>query len=136
MADISLRSFADAENNTLLIKRDGKWETITLEKLLFPIKSLNENFDEIKREFEVIKKDQNHFIKYAKSHFICAFNFYKVKILEGEFEANEDELKLGDQVLNGSISVEKALEKSSEELKSIFQKLYLSDLELENYQEV
>ena len=134
--DIELKDYVNAPDGSLLIKKNGKWVVTDFEE----VNKINEekfkNFENLATDFEALARNSKHFVDYAKSHFLVVFNYFKIKILSGEIDVVDEEiLKLDEAVLNEKISVEEAIKKH-EFLKSVFEKLYLSDKEMKEFPEV
>lgn len=133
IVNVELKEYNKAPDGSLLIKRNGKWNTTTVAELLKPqadiIKALATNL-------EALCRNSKHFTKYAKSHFMVAFNTFKIKVLTGEIDMPDEEtMKLGDAVLNDEITVANALEKDVR-IKDIFTKIYLSNKDMVEFPEV
>lgn len=134
--NIELGDYLNAKEGSLLIKKGGKWVTTSFEELNKANAAKFKDLEELKCNYLGLKENARHFVVYAKSHFLVVFNYFKIKILSGEIDCNDEEvLKLDEAVLNDEISVEEALTKN-EFLSEIYEKLYLDKKELKEYPEV
>ena len=133
---VGIKEYANAKEGSLLIKRNGKWVTTTFEELNKTNNEKLKKLDELEIKIKGLSENSKHFIKYAKSHFLVVFNYFKIKILAGEIDVLDEEiLKLDELVLNNQISVQDALNKH-ELLKEIFNKLYSDNKEMIEFPEV
>ena len=67
---------------------------------------------------------------------MVVYNYFKIKVLSGEIDVNDEELlKLDEAVLNNKISVEDALKKH-EFLEEAFNKIYLNEKDVLAFPEV
>ena len=134
--NIELNDYVNAKDGSLLIKKNGKWQTTNFDELNKENESRIDHFDKALVEFEAFKKNAKHFVVYSKSHFLVVFNYFKIKIISGELDVVDEEiLKLDEAVLNEEISVEEAIEKH-EFLKEVYTKLYLKEKEYKEFPEV
>lgn len=134
--NIELGDYVNAKDGSLLIKKNGKWIVTTFEELNRVNQAKINKISDLADDIRLLKENQKHFIKYAKSHFFVVFNYFKIKILSGEIDVNDTEiLRLDEAVLNNEISVENALEKH-DFLKETFAKLYLNNKEMVEFPEV
>lgn len=134
--NIELDDFVNAKDGSILIRSDGKWVLTDFGELNKANEERLSKIDGIGIEVNALKRNAKHFVVYAKSHFLVAFNYFKIKILSGEIDiADEEVLHLDEKVLNGELSVEDAIRKN-EFLESVFKRLYLDEKELKEFPEV
>lgn len=133
--NIELHDYVDAKDGSLLIKKNGKWAVTNFEELNKENAEKLKSLEQLKPDFDALARNNKHFIKYAKSHFMVVFNTFKIKILSGDIdETDEEVLKLDEAVLNDEISVEEALKKH-QFLQETFDKIY-QDKEMIEFPEV
>lgn len=134
--NIGLNEYANAKDGSLLVKKDGKWVATSFDELNRENEKKFEKLNQIESDLIGLKNNARHFVVYAKSHFLVVFNYFKIKVISGELDVfDESILKLDEEVLNGNISVENAIEKH-EFLKETYTKLYLNDKEYKEFPEV
>lgn len=134
--NVELKDYVNAEDGSLLIKKNGKWVITNFDELNKENADQFKSLEKLAMDFEAFSKNAKHFVVYAKSHFLVVFNYFKIKILSGEIDVTSEELlKLDEAVLNDKISVEEAIEKH-EFLHEVFNKLYLNDKEMKEFPEV
>lgn len=133
--NVELQDYVNAKDGSLLIKKGGKWVITSFEELNKQNSEKLKSLEHLEPDFQALARNNKHFIKYAKSHFMVVFNSFKIKILSGEIdETNEEVLKLDESVLNNEISVEEALKKHPF-LQETFDKIY-QDKEMIEFPEV
>ena len=134
--EVELKDYVNAKDGSLLIKRNGKWEVTTFEELNKDSKKLENKLNVLENDLESMKRYSKHFVVYAKSHFLVAFNYFKIKVLSGDLDVVDEEvLRLDEAVLNNEISVEDALDKN-DFLKHVYNQLYLDGEEMKEFPEV
>lgn len=134
--EVELEEFTKGKEGSILIKKNGKWGFTTFDELNKENADKLKKFDGLKGDFDALARNNKHFVTYAKSHFMVVFNAFKIKVLSGDLDVEDEEvLKLDEAVLNDEISVQDALEKH-EFLKETFAKLYLDKKETIEFPEV
>lgn len=134
--NIELKNFVNAQDGSLLIKRDGRWQVTTFDELNKANEKSIKKITDLELELEALKRNSKHFVVYAKSHFLVVFNSFKNKILSGEIDTtDEDLLNLDSKVISDEISVEEAITKH-EYLLNTYTKLYLEKKETIEFPEV
>lgn len=134
--EIELEEFTKGKEGSILIKKNGKWGFTTFEELNKENADKLKKFDGLKGDFDAFARNNKHFVTYAKSHFMVVFNAFKIKVLSGDLDVEDEEvLKLDEEVLSDKLSVEEALEKH-EFLKETFAKIYLDKKETVEFPEV
>lgn len=133
--NISLDDYKGAKDGSLLIKKGNSWHPISFEELAKAQNDKLKELDELKNEVKVLGESARHFKVYAKSHFMVAFNSLKLKAIVGEIDVDEETLHLDEKVLNDELSVEDALAQN-EQLKAIFDAIYLAKDQTLEFQEV
>ena len=134
--EIELPDYVNAKDGSLLIKKNGKWVITNFDELNKVNEQKLKKVDDLEIDFNALARNNKHFVTYAKSHFLVVFNYFKIKVLSGEIDVvDENIMRLDEEVLNGSLSVEEAIEKH-ELLKETFTKLYLTKKEMKEFPEV
>ena len=126
----------NAKEGSLLIKKNGKWLVTSFEELNKNNEEKLKKIAKLESDFDALARNNKHFVTYAKSHFVVVFNAFKIKVLSGDLDVEDEEvLKLDEAVLNDEISVQEALERH-EFLKETFAKIYLDKKETIEFPEV
>ena len=134
--EVELEEFTKGKEGSILIKKNGKCGFTTFDELNKENTYKLKEFDGLKGDFDALARNNKHFVTYAKSHFMVVFNAFKIKVLSGDLDVEDEEvLKIDEAVLNDEISVQDALEKH-EFLKETFAKLYLDKKETIEFPEV
>lgn len=133
---IDFDDYQKAKEGSLLIKRGSSFVPITFEELNKENAEKLSKYGDLEARFSALSRESKHFVKYALSHFLVVFNYFKIKILSGEIDETDEEiLRLDEAVLNGEIKVEEAIEKHPF-IKEVFEKLYLKESEMIEFPEV
>lgn len=122
---ILLNDYVNAPDGSLLIKKGNRWVPISFDELnKREIKKLKE-LENLPEQIQGVARNINHFSVYAKSNFIVVFNSFKIKVLGGELDINDNKLlDLDKAVLKGEISVKDAIERHPY-INSLFNELYI-----------
>lgn len=122
--NVMINDYANAKDGSLLIKKNGVWRTTTFEELNKENANQLKEIGTIKGEINNIKEYTRHFKIYSISHFLVIFNNFKLKVLNGEIDVEDDTiLTLDNKVIQKEISVEDAL-KENEYLKTTFESVF------------
>ena len=133
---IELKEYLDKNNDSVLMRKNGEWVLVKFDELNKDNLKKFEKLDSLEVDFKALARNTKHFVKYAKSHFLVVFNYFKVKILSGEIDVIDEEiLKLDEKVLNDEISVQDALAKH-EFLQTTFDKVFSNEKEMLTFPEV
>lgn len=134
--NVELGEYVNAKEGSLLIKKNGRWVVTSFEELNKNNEEKLKKIAKLESDFNLLAKNNKHFVTYAKSHFMVVFNAFKIKVLSGDLDVEDEEvLKIDETVLNDEISVQDALEKH-EFLKETFAKIYLDKKETIEFPEV
>ena len=134
--NVELGDYVNAKEGSLLIKKNGKWLVTSFEELNKNNEEKLKKIAKLESDFDALARNNKHFVTYAKSHFVVVFNAFKIKVLSGDLDVEDEEvLKLDEAVLNDEISVQEALERH-EFLKETFAKIYLDKKETIEFPEV
>ena len=134
--NVELGEYVNAKEGSLLIKKNGKWLVTSFEELNKNNEEKLKKIAKLESDFDALARNNKHFVTYAKSHFVVVFNAFKIKVLSGDLDVEDEEvLKLDEAVLNDEISVQEALERH-EFLKETFAKIYLDKKETIEFPEV
>jgi len=133
--NIELKEYVNAKDGSLLIRKNGKWVLTNFEELNKENQKKLSEIDNLKIELKAVEDNAKHYVVYAKSHFLVVFNYYKIKILAGEIDYDEELVGLDEKVISDEISVEEAVNKN-DFIKSVYEKLYLNNKELKEFPEV
>lgn len=134
--NIELNDHLKSKEGDLLVFKGGKWIPTSFKELNKENEEKLAKFDELNYKFETLAKNNKHFIKFALSHFLVVYNYFKIKILSGEIDVTDEELlHLDEKILSGEIKVQDAIEMHPL-LKETFYKLYLQKSEMIEFPEV
>lgn len=132
--EISLDDYRKASEGSLLIKRNGKWSTISIEELIRKVNIRNKDINKISNDVENLNRNLKNFDVYAKSHFMVVFNAFKIAILGGALDVTDRKLlDLDEEVILDKVSVEEAVKKHPF-IEKLFNELYLKNVAV--YKEV
>lgn len=127
--NISVDALTKAKEGSILIRKDGKWIAAEPSAILSKLDKRLANLETLPNDFKVLTENNKHFKLYAKSHFLVIYQSFSIKVLTGDIELTEDqEIALegiDEKVINGEVSVEKALELHPY-LKETFIKVFAS----------
>ena len=99
--EVELEEFTKGKEGSILIKKNGKWGFTTFDELNKENADKLKKFDGLKGDFDALARNNKHFVTYAKSHFMVVFNAFKIKVLSGDLDVEDEEvLKLDEAVLN------------------------------------
>lgn len=116
--------FEKAKDGDLFVKKGDKLVAVSFAELNKENKQAILEQAKLGTKLNAVCKCLANFEKLSYSHFICVFNLFCNKVISGEIEIDDENLlKLDEKVLNGDLSVSKALNKH-EFLKATFDKLY------------
>lgn len=134
--NIDLNDRLKAKEGDLLVFKNGKWIPTSFKELNKENEEQLAKFSGLDYKFETLARNNKHFVKYALSHFMVVFNYFKIKVLSGEIDVtDEDLLHLDEKVLSREISVQDAIEMHPF-LKDTFTRLYLVKREMIEFPEV
>lgn len=134
--NIKINDFKNAPNGTLLIKKDNRWQPITFDELNQKNNDRLTELEKLPNQFDLLAKNNKHFIKYAKSHFLVVFNAFKLKVIVGEISIDDESImSLDDDVISGKINVQEAIKKH-DYLNKTFNAVYLNSNDLITFPEV
>lgn len=134
--NIDLNDRLKAKEGDLLVFKNGKWIPTSFKELNKENEEKLAKFSELDYKFETLARNNKHFVKYALSHFMVVFNYFKIKVLSGEIDVTDEELlHLDEKVLSREISVQDAIEMHPL-LKETFTRLYLEKREMIEFPEV
>lgn len=124
--NILIDEFKNAEDDAVLAKSGNRFKAISKSEYLKELTEKQKEVDALKQKLEDLTKYCSHFDKFAKSHFFVVYNLFRLKVNEGEIDADDELMNLDQLVLNGSVSVKEAITKH-EYLESTFTALYLNN---------
>ena len=133
---VALIDYNNAPNGTLLVKKDDVWQPTSFKELNKENEQRLQKLEQLDYQFDMLAKSNQHFTRYAKSHFMVVFNSFMSKVLTGELSVNDTTLlNLDELVLNEQLSVKEAIEKHPY-LKKTFEQVYLNEKDLLTFPQV